>query len=63
MDMPQFQPSTQAHELIAYRVIVVNHKGMNGTNENTGLWDPDWAKNGSYFVFRKMEQDVEAFHK
>ncbi|PLN76520.1 hypothetical protein BDW42DRAFT_178557 [Aspergillus taichungensis] len=44
-------------------VIVVNHKGTNGFDEESRLWEPDWAKNGSYFVFRKLEQDVEAFHK
>ncbi|PKY02278.1 hypothetical protein P168DRAFT_320824 [Aspergillus campestris IBT 28561] len=41
----------------------MNHKGMKGSDERTPLWEPEWATNGSYFVFRKLAQDVEAFHK
>ncbi|OJI96675.1 hypothetical protein ASPVEDRAFT_23672 [Aspergillus versicolor CBS 583.65] len=42
-------------------VIVMNHPGTNGFNEDVGQWEPEWAKNGSYFVLRKMEQDVGKF--
>lgn len=41
----------------------MNHKGMKGSESRNNLWEPEWATNGSYFVFRKLEQDVEAFHK
>lgn len=41
----------------------MNHPGTNGFHEDVGQWEPEWAKNGSYFVLRKMEQDVGKFRE
>lgn len=46
-----------------YSIIIMNHPGTNGSDENEMgmVWEPNWAKNGSYLVLRKMEQDVAKF--
>ncbi|PKY02385.1 Dyp-type peroxidase [Aspergillus campestris IBT 28561] len=41
--------------------ILINNPGF--YDDNKKWWEPDWAKNGSYFVLRKMGQDVPKFHK
>lgn len=43
------------------RTILINNPGF--YDDNKKWWEPDWAKNGSYFVLRKMGQDVPKFHK
>lgn len=56
------EPICQLSSPNADSVIVMNHPGTNGwTNNDAGQWEPEWAKNGSYFVLRQMEQDVGKF--
>lgn len=56
------EPIRQLSSPNADSVIVMNHPGTNGwTNNDAGQWEPEWAKNGSYFVLRQMEQDVGKF--
>ncbi|GES65278.1 Dyp-type peroxidase [Aspergillus terreus] len=42
-------------------VILINNPGF--YDDDTAWWEPDWAKNGSYFVLRKMVQHVPEFRK
>jgi Dyp-type peroxidase family len=41
----------------------VRHAGRNSLTDTTGKpIAPDWARNGSYLVFRRLRQDVFKFH-